>query len=324
MQRWMPQLFAAIRANNFAQIYRSFQGLSLDETVEAVSFAGPARVRGALLFKPANFLNFLPGTSTSLQQSTARVDVDDVCNEVLLAWRDPSAIQRSTRNSLQIREAITRVGRLRATASRATMTTELTPYLPAAGNPPRLSRQDIINAAMQIRAEPAAVHAVAEVESSGDGFDGSGRPKILFEAHHFKRRTNGRFDVTHPHLSRAYQRTPAFRQFYRWDQWTRMYEALLLDHMPALESASWGKFQVMGFNHNGWPDALSFARDSFAGEANHLRAFLAFVSDNNLIGALRRNDFTAFTRGYNGEDGIANQYHIRMQNAYNAYRRANH
>jgi hypothetical protein len=38
----MPQVFAAIRANNFAQIYRSFQGLSLDETVEAVSFVGPA------------------------------------------------------------------------------------------------------------------------------------------------------------------------------------------------------------------------------------------------------------------------------------------
>jgi hypothetical protein len=80
MQRWMPQLFAAIRANNFAQIYRSFEGLSLDETVEAVSFVGPIRVRGALRFKPANFLNFLPGTSTFLQQSTARVE-DGIANQ---------------------------------------------------------------------------------------------------------------------------------------------------------------------------------------------------------------------------------------------------
>jgi hypothetical protein len=110
------------------------------------------------------------------------VNVDDVCNELLLAWRDPSAIQRSTSNSLQIREAILRVGRLRATASRVTIMSELTPYLPAArANPARLSRQDIIDAATRIRAEPASVHAVAEVESSGEGFDGAGSPKYCLK-----------------------------------------------------------------------------------------------------------------------------------------------
>ncbi len=299
MQRWMPSLFAAICVNDYRQIYRAFENLTLDETVEAVSFAGPDRARLALQFKPVGVSIFnTTAAQASLQMSTATVNVDKVCEELLSHWQIPGSRAMSTRYSQDIQSAITRVGQQRAATARVTIDRDLSAYLPNP-NPgaPVLSRADIIAAATSLQAMPAAVHAVAEVESRGDGFDALGRPKILFEAHWFQSFSGNKFDTTHPHLSRRYARTPAFRAYYRWDQWSRMYEALLLDPSAALRSASWGKFQVMGFNHNGWANEFSFANDSFASEANHLRAFLAYVSDNGLTAALRRNDFRAFAQG---------------------------
>ena len=49
------------------------------------------------------------------------------------------------------------------------------------------SRADYARAATALRCEVACVKAVTEVEAGKSGFFPSGRPKILFEAHHFAR-----------------------------------------------------------------------------------------------------------------------------------------
>jgi N-acetylmuramidase len=318
MRPWMPALLDAIRANTRGQIYRAFQGLNLVDTVEAISFTGPERVQNVLTTYPVD----LSRTPTQTRTAAGTVDVSLVCASVLRHWGVVLAPTQTPRPSATISAAITQVGEFRRAAPRAgVIARELTSLLPQpSARPARLTDADIVASAQRLGAEPAAVRAVASVESSGDGFDVVGRPKILFEAHHFLALTTLRFGTTHPHLSRPYSRSREFRAYYAWDQWTRMYEALLLDPSAAIRAASWGKFQGLGRYQTAWPSEFDYARAMFVGERNHLIAFEAFVRDKGLVPALRRNDFLTFARGYNGADQVG--YDTRMRTAYDTYRRA--
>jgi hypothetical protein len=50
-----------------------------------------------------------------------------------------------------------------------------------------ITREAFLGSALLLGVEPEVVMAVAEVESSGDGFLPTGEPKILFEPHIFWR-----------------------------------------------------------------------------------------------------------------------------------------
>ncbi|MGI9067363.1 MAG: N-acetylmuramidase family protein [Pyrinomonadaceae bacterium] len=192
---------------------------------------------------------------------------------------------------------------------------------PPSPSAPTLAEADFKNAAESLGVEVAVVKAVAEVESSGKGFDSKGRPRILFEAHWFHKFTKGKFQSKYPHLS---QPTWALgKQYYKLDQWTRMEEAMTLDLEAALQSASWGKFQVMGFNHSGWDKVKDFAFAMFESEAQHLKSFLAYCKDRKLVTHLKKKDWAAFALGYNGSGYAANKYDVKLAGAYDKYRKAN-
>ncbi|WP_170319820.1 N-acetylmuramidase domain-containing protein [Polyangium spumosum] len=195
--------------------------------------------------------------------------------------------------------------------------------LPDVGPARRLAAGDFEAAARELQCETAAVRAVAEVESGGrTGFDDNRRPKILFEIHHFKRLTGGRYDRSHPHLSAPYS-SPNRRASYKKNQWTVIREAFALDPDAAVKSASWGMFQVMGFNHAdvGWSNVRQFVYDMYESEAQHMRAFLGFCRTNNLVRHIRSKNWASFARGYNGPDYASNAYHTKMANAYARYSR---
>ena len=192
---------------------------------------------------------------------------------------------------------------------------------PSSTNPPRISDTDIAKEATTLAVEPAVIYAVSKVESGGTtGFDDQGRPKILFEALWFNRFTEGRYDKSHPHLSQA--SWTGARRYYSIDQWTRLTEAFALNAEAALKSASWGKFQVMGFNHNGFDDVFTFCDAMFVSEAGHLRSFVAFCTDNKLVQYLRSKDWAKFALGYNGPAYKENKYDEKMESAYNEYKRS--
>jgi hypothetical protein len=184
---------------------------------------------------------------------------------------------------------------------------------------PLLSEADYQNAAVSLGVEVAVIKAVSEVESRGHGFDAKGRPKILFEAHWFHKFTNGEFDSEYPHLS---QPTWALgKKYYSLDQWQRMNEAMALALEEAWKSASWGKFQVMGFNHSGWTKVRDFVFAMFESEAQHLKSFLAYCRDSGLVSYLKKKEWAAFARGYNGEGYAANQYDVKLKAAYEKYKK---
>lgn len=180
-----------------------------------------------------------------------------------------------------------------------------------------LSEANFSDVATRQNIPVAAIKAVARVESGGrSGFDEQYRPKILFGAHHFRKHTRRLFDLSHPHLS--CDRTSA-KKYYRWDQYSRLYEAMLLDPVAAIKSASWGKFQVLGSNHNGWPDPVSFARAMQQSENNHLKSFEAYCVTNGLIAHLRSKNWAGFAEGYNGANYKDFDYDTKIANAYKRY-----
>lgn len=165
------------------------------------------------------------------------------------------------------------------------------------GNLAPLTSADFARAAAALGCVPAAVRAVVEVESKG-GFLPDGRVRLLFERHKFSAFTGHAYDADHPAVS-ARQPGGYLGNAREYD---RLDEALSLDRQAALKSASWGAFQIMGFNHAaaGFADVETFVAAMVSGHAAQLDAFVAFVHTAGVATALAAQDWPAFARGYNG------------------------
>ncbi|MCP9221572.1 N-acetylmuramidase domain-containing protein [Erythrobacter sp. LQ02-29] len=176
-----------------------------------------------------------------------------------------------------------------------------------------MSAGAICATAARLDCEETAIRAVIAVESRG-GFDSSGRPVILFERHYFHRLTNGRFDS----LARGVSHSRPGGYGPTNSQYRRLADAMELDRAAALRSASWGAFQIMGDNCDicGFPSIEEFVAAMCEGEDAHLAAFAAFVESSELAIALRRHDWAAFARGYNGPAYRRNRYDEKLATAY--------
>lgn len=178
-----------------------------------------------------------------------------------------------------------------------------------------LQECDFVTAANLLNCEVAAIKAVAEVESSGGGFLKDGQPKILFERHYFHRLTNGKYTKDHPDISNT--KTGGYTS----NEHARLAKAAKLDRDAALQSASWGKFQIMGSHWKalGYESIQGFINAMYASETEHLMAFVKFVKVNGLQDELQRKDWANFARGYNGSAYAKNKYDIKIANAYKKY-----
>jgi hypothetical protein len=130
------------------------------------------------------------------------------------------------------------------------------------------------------------------------------------------------YDLKYPWLSTGY---PADAVFYGWkDQWSRLYEAMDLNLEAALTSASYGLFQVMGFNHNGWTAVGPFVNAMFVSEYEHLKAFISFCKDNHLSQYIVTQDWPTFASKYNGAAYATHNYATKMAGAYARYAKSPH
>lgn len=184
---------------------------------------------------------------------------------------------------------------------------------------PVLTDKDYKDAARALDAEVAAVEAVAEVESAGSGFLQSGEPKILFERHVFSKRTGRLFDESHPNVSNP---TPGGYGTVA-SQHKRLQEAVTLNREAALMSASWGKFQIMGFNYAlaGFNTLQEFVNAMYRSEREHLMAFVNYIRNVSLDDELREHRWADFARKYNGPDYRKNHYDAKLKVAYNKFAR---
>ena len=193
-----------------------------------------------------------------------------------------------------------------------------------ARNVRHLSAADLQAAAEALDVSPAAVRAVNEVESLGNGFLPDGRPVILFERH-----------IMHRQLQRAGKDADALaRQFPNLvnpkrggyvgnaGEHMRLARAVQIDEDCALASASWGAFQVMGFHWNllDYPSVQHFVSAMRTSEAAQLDAFVRFVkADPTMLKALRAGKWATFAQLYNGPAYKANLYDVKLARAFDRY-----
>ncbi len=188
-------------------------------------------------------------------------------------------------------------------------------HLPS-GKASTISESDYQDAARSLACDVAAIKAVASVESRGRGFLSSGRPKILFESHVFSKFTKHVYDPLFPDVSTRHQAPGLYKG--GEPEYLRLMKAMLLDRSAALRAASWGKFQILGFNCKaaGSPDLESFITAMFQSERAHLDAFCALVRTNGLVKALKNHDWAGFAAGYNGPEYWKKHYDRRIKEEF--------
>ena len=194
-----------------------------------------------------------------------------------------------------------------------------------------LSEQDLIHAANRLGIQLAAVKAVNEVESRGSGFRGD-HPVILFERHVFWKRLKAYginpYDYVSDNEDILNKKTGGYKGGTK--EVKRLERAMKIHPKAALESASWGLFQIMGYHWKslGYSSIESFVSKMKKNEANQLEAFVRFLKKNKLDRVLRLkngqktlvlDDFRNFARRYNGSAYAKNHYHTKLQKAYSRY-----
>ena len=189
------------------------------------------------------------------------------------------------------------------------------------GKAKRLEDLDISRTGHSIGAGEDEIHAFLEVETRGGGFDRAGRPKMLFEPHIFYKRLSGAERDWAVSEGLAYKKWGTQR--YPKDSYPRLEQAMNINKRAALESASWGLGQVMGFNYAaaGYSSAEEMVTDFLDSEASHLQAAINFVVTNGLDDELRRHDWAGFARGYNGPGYKKNRYDAKLAAAYAKWRK---
>ena len=179
--------------------------------------------------------------------------------------------------------------------------------------------------------ELAVVKAVNEVESNGKDFLIDGRPKILFEGHIFwkeleKRSINPKTyvnsntqDILFEKYTKKYY-VGGTAEYARLDKARNLaQDKRFVD--AANSSASWGLFQIMGFNavSIGYKTVDEFVEKMNLNEGEQLKAFGLFLQKNNLIPLLKSKNWASFALKYNGPAYKTNKYDEKLMRAYLKY-----
>ena len=194
-----------------------------------------------------------------------------------------------------------------------------------------LSEQDLMEFANEFQLELATVKAINEVESSGKGFLISGKPKILFEGHIFWRELEKKGINPNQYLNASNQDAlykSWTKQYYLGGdaEYNRLQKAMEINTSKMFEdaanaAASWGCFQIMGFNATslGYTSIDEFVQKMQISEREHLNAFGRFLNVNKLINYLKNKDWATFGSKYNGAGYKANKYDEKLAKAYIKY-----
>jgi hypothetical protein len=173
-------------------------------------------------------------------------------------------------------------------------------------------------AAKALGVEVACIKAVTKVESRGSGFLPSGEPVILFERHWMYKLLKAKTGKE-PELNEVCNPKAGGYQGGASEH-IRLNTAVMIDRECALQSASWGLFQIMGFHWKslGYASLQAFVNDQYASEGKQLSTFVKFIQINpSMHNALKAKDWAKFAKLYNGPNYAINKYDIKLEAAYN-------
>lgn len=180
-----------------------------------------------------------------------------------------------------------------------------------------LKDTDLTAGAKRLSISETVIRAIAEVETLGQGYLPDGRPKILFERHRmyfylvekrgkaFANQMMAKYPNVVNTQTGGYHGNAA--------EYTRLALAKQIDEECAFQSASWGRFQLMGENWKalGYSSVQEFVEHQYLSESLQFESFLRYcetkagvVDDKkiSLLDALRAENWHAVFSLYNGKN----------------------
>ncbi len=186
--------------------------------------------------------------------------------------------------------------------------------------------QDVMRAAARSAArmnvEPEALAAVALVESGGAALTSVNNrlePLIRFEGHYFDRRLNTAQKAKARALGLASPIAGAVKNpAGQTARWHMLDQAAAISSDAAFESASYGIGQVMGAHWRwlGYPSVQALVDEARSGIDGQMRLMEKYIEKSGLTDALRRKDWSAFAKGYNGPGYRSNAYDRKLADTY--------
>lgn len=203
-----------------------------------------------------------------------------------------------------------------------------------------------VEASKNLGVPQSYVRAIAECESSGESFLKDGSVKILFERHWFKRklaealknvtvRTHvasklggavGSAETILALVEKKYENLcSSERGGYKggYAEWDRLNLAMDLDIESACMAASYGGYQLMGFNHKvcGYNTAKAMMLALAVSESKHFLAMVAFIKGNSgMHAALKAGNWAKFAQQYNGPAYKENHYDTKLASSENKWK----
>ena len=174
----------------------------------------------------------------------------------------------------------------------------------------------------------ATMATVAQVESIGEGFTNAMRPVVLFERHvfykqltkHLGKAASDQLAASYPNLVNPKRGGYAGGAA----EWERLQLAISLHRDAAIESASWGMFQIMGYHWQrlGYASVADFVSRMARDENEQFEAFVRFIeADAALHKALKGKKWAQFAKAYNGPAYARNLYDVKLERAYERHAR---
>lgn len=192
------------------------------------------------------------------------------------------------------------------------------------GKAQRLRSGDIAKIAGSFGLTEAHLQTVIEVETSGRGFDSNGHPTFLFEPHLFYKNVPKnelasavKQGLAYPKWKGpgSYPKTPTLR-------WQQFMQAVQLNEVAAIKSASWGLGQILGseYDEAGYDSPQEMLTAFCDSEYNQVVGMGNLIKRRKLDKVLLRfPDMTAcrqFAKVYNGAAYEKNKYHTKLHDAY--------
>jgi hypothetical protein len=180
---------------------------------------------------------------------------------------------------------------------------------------------EVKDTASTLGIEVATLKAVILTEGSGAGFLPDGRVKILFERHIFFRQLKELGKNPYDYITGnqdILDMTPYSTYGTLLSQWDKLDKAKKINEIAALKSASWGIFQIMGFNYKetGCNSLNEFVTKMNESELSQIKLFINYIVNENISSFLVNKDWAGFAKKYNGAGYSKNKYDIKLQENY--------
>ncbi len=182
----------------------------------------------------------------------------------------------------------------------------------------RLTEEDYLQVAEELGVEVAAIKAVVKIEAGAklEGFWAPGVPVANYSEKLFTRyskKGSGR------KISDG--KVPKGLTGYALKEWTGLINARKKNADAADMGTYWGMFQIGGAYYQlcGCESVEEMVEKMCESEHAQLELFATFIKNAGMLESLRKKDWAAFARKYNGPSYAKRGYHTRMAKEYAKY-----